>query len=70
MGTQQTITVNSLIRAVGATCFITGPAVLAYFLSNFTVDKSGYYYDGMEWGIAVGVLLITGGRFFGSWARP
>ncbi len=41
--------------------------MLAYFLSSFTVDKTGYYNNDMEWGIALGVLLISAGRGFRDW---
>lgn len=69
MNAQKTIPIESLITTVGALCVAIGPAVLAYFLSSFTVDKSGYYYNDMEWGIALGVLLISAGRVLRSWPR-
>ena len=42
---ETTITLESLIKTVSGICIATGPAVLAYFLASFTVDRSGYYYD-------------------------
>ncbi|MFQ5547199.1 MAG: hypothetical protein ACE5FV_02815 [Woeseia sp.] len=67
MAANSTIDTNSLFKAVEAVCFTIGPAVTAYFLSNFTVDSYGYYYRDMEGGIAFGVLIIAAGFSLRYW---
>jgi len=69
MSAKKTIEVSSLLTAAEVFCRIAGPAVFAYFVASFTVDKAGYYYADKEWGIALGVLLIAAGRVLQTWPR-
>ncbi len=57
--TTTTLETTRLMKIVEAVCFAIGPPVTAYYAANFTVDQHGYYYRGMETGIAVGVFLIS-----------
>ena len=59
MSELKTIDTSTLFKAIEASCFAIGPTVTAYFVANFTVDSYGYYYRDMEFGIAIGVFLIS-----------
>ena len=63
------IDTNTLFKAIEACCFAIGPAVTAYFVTNFTVDSYGYYYRDMEGGIAFGVFLISLGYALRYWRQ-
>ena len=69
MPANNTIDTNTLFRAIEASCFAIGPAVTAYFVTNFTVDSYGYYYRDMEGGIAFGVFLISLGYALRYWRQ-
>ena len=64
-----TIDTQMLFRFIEASCFVIGPAVTAYYLTNFTVDTHGYYYRDMESGIAAGVFLTALGYALRNWRR-
>ncbi len=66
---KSTIDTQMLFKTIEASCFAIGPAVTAYYLTNFTVDTHGYYYRDMEGGIAAGVFLIALGFALRYWRR-
>ena len=57
--TTTTIETTKLMKLTETVGFAIGPAVTAYYAANFTVDQHGYYYRDMEFGIAIGVFLIS-----------
>ena len=69
MTARDSIDTNTLLKGIEAGCFAFGPAVAAYYLSNFTVDTHGYYYRDMETGIAAGVFLVALGFALRYWRR-
>ena len=69
MATRKTINTTTIFRAIEASCFAIGPAVTAYYVTNFTVDTYGYYYRDMELGIAAGVFLTALGFALRNWRR-
>ena len=69
MAARTTIETATIFRTIEASCFAIGPAVTAYYLTNFTVDAHGYYYRDMESGIAAGVFLIALGFALRYWRR-
>ena len=69
MAAQKTINTKTLLKSIESSCFVIGPTVTAYFITNFTVDAYGYYYRDMEGGIAFGVFLIALGFAFRNWSR-
>ncbi|MCZ6825945.1 MAG: hypothetical protein O7D88_00380 [Gammaproteobacteria bacterium] len=69
MPTQKTIDTGTLFKTIEASCFAIGPAVTAYYVSNFTVDSYGYYYRDVEGGIAFGVFLTALGFALRYWRR-
>jgi hypothetical protein len=58
-GTTTTIETTRLMKLIEVVGFAIGPAVTAYYVTNFTVDQHGYYYRNTELGIAIGVFLIS-----------
>lgn len=49
-----------VFKIIESVCWAFGPAVFALNLFSFKVAKSGFYYEPIsEWGIALGVLLIS-----------
>ncbi len=64
-----TIDTQMLYKFIEPSCFVIGPAVIAYYLTSFTVDSHGYYYRDMESGIAAGVFLTALGYALRNWRR-
>ena len=58
-----------LSKRIETAGFALGPAVTAYYLAGFRVDEHGYYYQGTECGIAVGVFLISLAYALRYWRR-
>ncbi len=69
MAARRTIETTNIFRTIEACCFAIGPAVTAYYFTSFTVDSHGYYYRGMEAGIATGVFLTALGFALRYWRR-
>ena len=69
MAARTTIETTTIFRTIEASCFAIGPAVTAYYVTSFTVDTHGYYYRGMELGIAAGVFLTALGFALRYWRR-
>jgi hypothetical protein len=61
MAARRTMTIETtrLLKMIETVCIAIGPPVTAYSLASFTVDQYGYYYRDTEFGIAVGVFLIS-----------
>ena len=57
------------MKIIEAVCFAIGPAVTAYYVASFTVDQHGYYYRDKEFGIALGVFLISLACALRYWRR-
>ncbi|MEE9606439.1 MAG: hypothetical protein V3U03_01775 [Myxococcota bacterium] len=58
-----------LLKRIETVGFALGPAVTVYYLAGFRVDEHGYYYKGTEFGIAVGVFLISLAWALRYWRR-
>lgn len=69
MANETTVTVTTVLKTIEAMLFAVGPAVTAYFLFGFSVDKFGYYYRDTELGIAFGVLLMSSAFAIRYWRR-
>jgi hypothetical protein len=69
MANETTVTVRAVLKTVEAVLLAVGPAVTAYFLFGFSVDKFGYYYKDTELGIAFGVLLMSSAYAIRYWRR-
>ena len=64
-----TIETTKLMKLTETVGFAIGPAITAYYATNFTVDQHGYYYRDMEFGIAIGVFLISLACALRYWRR-
>ena len=71
MAARSTLTIETtrLLKMIETVCIAIGPPVTAYYLTSFTVDQYGYYYRESEFGIAVGVFLISLSFALRYWRR-
>jgi len=69
MAAQNTVPMATILKAIETGCLALGPALTAYYLFSFTVDKYGYYYRDTEVGIAIGVFVIALGRAIRYWRK-
>ena len=67
--TTTTIETTRLMKLIETVGFAIGPAVTAYYVTSFTVDQHGYYYRDTEFGIAIGVFLISLACALRYWRR-
>ena len=67
MAAHKTMQTTTILKAVETGCLALGPAITAYYLFSFTVDKFGYYYKDTEFGIAMGIFVIALGRAIRYW---
>ena len=52
--------IRTFLTTLEWVCFTAGPALVAFNLFNFNIAKNGLYYkDAAQWGIAIGVFMIT-----------
>ena len=71
MAARSTMTIETtrLLKMIETVCIAIGPPVTAYYLASFTVDQYGYYYRDNEFGIALGVFLISLSFALRYWRR-
>ncbi len=69
MDPDRTVPMATVMKTIEAICIALGPAVTAYYVFGFTVDKNGYYYRDTEFGIAAGVFLISLAFALRYWRR-
>lgn len=59
-----------ILKIVESIGWAIGPAVFALNFFSFKLSKAGVYYDsGSEWGIAVGILLISMAYVARQWQK-
>jgi len=59
--------VLKIVESVG---WVIGPALFALNFFSFKLGKAGAYYDtGSEWGIAIGILLISTAFVARQWQK-
>lgn len=60
--------ITLILRIVETACWTIGPFLLALNLAAVKSSKGTYYFvDANEWGIAIGVLLISGAYVVKKW---
>ncbi len=60
MANTNTKTSKLVFKVVESVAWLIGPALFALRFFSFKLGKAGFYYEtGSEWGIAIGVMLIS-----------
>lgn len=68
--TAQKNNTDLILKIVESIGWVVGPAIFALNLFSFKLGKAGAYYEtGSEWGIAIGVLLLSMAYVARQWQK-